>query len=182
MLPPAARPSALTVPSCATPKVRGPLGERVAVDSDFALVAVNTSADNDLYAANGNTWLHLDAHSFSTSPATGVFMSTGAVPQPLPAGYAATGNAYAIRFSGSAIGPARPGVLSLFYQPDRIAGATGLSIHRWNPTTNAWEAMGGQLDEVHHLVSVRFDRVGIYALLAEETPVASKTYLPVILR
>lgn len=160
----------------------GPLGEPVALDSDFALLTVDTSADNDLYTADGNAWLHLDAHSFATPSTMAVLMPTGAVPQPLPAGYAATGNAYAVRFSGSSTGPARPGVLSLFYPPDRIAGAAGLSIHRWNPTTNAWESLGGQVDAVHNAVSVRFDRVGIYALLAAETPAASKIYLPVILR
>jgi hypothetical protein len=91
------------------------------------------------------------------------------------------GNAYAIRFSGSRSILEKPAVLKLFYPPDLAGGLAGLGIYRWDPAARMWEALGGELDAGQRSVAVRFDRVGIYALLAVEGT-TRRAYLPIIAR
>ena len=161
----------------------GPQGQQVAVDSNFSLLEVDVNQESDLYSADGNMQLHLDEGSFSSGNVYAVLMPSGAVPQPLPPGRRAVGNAYAIRFSVYTQ-TARSGVLKLFYHPDLLAGGTDphtLSIYRWDAGALTWESLGGELDEGQRSMTVRFDRIGIYALLAAEGPM-ERVYLPLVMR
>jgi len=159
----------------------GPLGEMVAVDSDFSLLTVDVTEEEDLYTADGNVWLHLDRESAGTGNVYAVLMPSGAVPQPLPPGRRVVGNAYSIQFSGARPRLERPGVLKLFYHPGLVGNPAGLGIYRWDVGTATWKPLGGELDEGQRSVSVSFDRFGIYALLAAEGPV-ERVYLPMVVR
>jgi hypothetical protein len=156
-------------------------GELITVDSDYSLLAVDATIENDLYSADGHLWLHLDRESAGRVNVYVALTPTGAVPQPLPAGRRVVGNAYAIRFSGSRSILEKPAVLKLFYPPDLAGGLAGLGIYRWDPAARMWEALGGELDAGQRSVAVRFDRVGIYALLAVEGT-TRRAYLPIIAR
>lgn len=157
----------------------GPVGETVALDSDFSLHPVNASQEGDFYTADGNLWLHLDQGS-TGEDAYAVLMPTSGMP-PLPSGLRAIGHAYAVEFSGARARLARPGLLKLFYHPDLAVGAVGLSIYRWNQVAEVWEAQASEHDAGQRAAAARFDQPGIYVLLGVEGDV-ERTFLPVIAR
>ena len=159
----------------------GSLGEMVAVDSNYSLLAVDATEESELYSPDGNLWLHLGQGSAGSGTVYAVLMSSGAVPQPLPPGRRVVGNAYAIQFSGARPRLERPGVLKLFYHPDLVGNPVGLGVYRWDVGTATWEPLGGELDEGQRSVSVSFERFGIYALLAAEGPV-EQVFLPMMVR
>ena len=160
----------------------GGLGQRVTVDSDFHLARIDVAAGQDLYTPDGGAWLHLDPHSFPMSNVCMALMPTGAVPQPLPSGMTAVGNAYSIRASGGHMILERPGVLRLFYEREDLGpgvGADALHIARWDGSV--WQLFPSQPDPERHAVSARTSQLGIYALLAAEGPL-ERAFLPVVAR
>lgn len=165
--------------------VRGldPAGSTVTADSNYSLLAVDLSKENDIYSPDGNLWLHLDAGASDAGTMYTVLMPSGSIPQPLPFGRKSIGNAYAIRFSGGRLVLDRPGVLKLFYPPDRTGRSADLAIYRWDPAAETWQILGGELDTDRRSLAVAFNRAGIYALLAMDTALPKeKTYLPLLLR
>lgn len=159
-------------------------GQLVSLDNDFHLARVDRNSDQDFYAPDGAAWLHLAAGSFPQSNVAIVLMPTGAVPQPLPAGMRAMGNAYSIRVSGGITEtvPGHAAVLRLFYAPDDL-GATrpaDLRIARWDGA--AWQFLSGQADTERFTVAAQTDRLGIYVLLAPAEAADRRIYLPVMLR
>jgi len=162
----------------------GGIGQIVGLDNDFHLAQVASAEDQDFYSPDGAAWLHLDAGSFAQGNVNIILMPTGAVPQPLPAGMRALGNAYSIRVSGGITGTVagRDAVLRLFYAPDDLVAASpaDLRIARWDGT--AWRLLTGQLDPERFTVAVQTDRLGVYALLAPEAVEGPRVYLPVLLR
>ncbi len=172
---------AATAPGIGVLHVRGlgPVGETVALDSDFSLHPVDASQEGDFYTADGNLWLHLDRGS-TGDDAYAVLMPSGGMP-PLPAGLRSIGHAYAVQFSGARSRLARPGVLKLFYHPDLTLGAFGLSIYRWNESAEVWEALASEHDAGQRAVAASFDRPGIYVLLGVEGEV-ERTFLPMMAR
>lgn len=160
----------------------GGVGQVVSLDNDFHLAPVAGVEGQDFYSPDGAAWLHLDAGSFAQSNVSLILMPTGAVPQPLPAGTKALGNAYSIRASGGITETVAEhhAVLRLFYKPDdlNMTLPTDLRIARWDGL--AWQILGGQPDPERFTVAAQTGRLGIYVLLAPEESEGHRVYLPVV--
>jgi hypothetical protein len=154
----------------------------ISQDADFNLVPVNVVAEQDLCVPDGVACLHLEPNSFAQTNVSMVLMPSGAIPQPLPAGLTAVGQAYSLRASGGVTGTARPAVLRLFYDPARLGpGVTpaNLQIAFWNGTN--WQVRPSKLDPEHLTISAVINELGIYALLEPSSWGGSpRIYLPQI--
>lgn len=159
-------------------------GQHATVDGDFHLAQADVAAEQDLYTPDGAAWLHLDPASFAAANVYVALLPTGAVPQPLPTGLIALGNAYSIRASGGITDTARPGVLRLLYEPADLPGGVApadLRIARWDDHAGAWQLLPGEPDPERYAVVAQADRFGIYALLAPARVEGQETYLPLLL-
>ena len=155
-------------------------GGLISQDADFHLTAVDVTAEQDLSTPDGVAWLHMEPNSFAQTNVSMVLMPTGAIPQPLPAGFMALGQAYSLRASGGITGTLRPVVLRMVYNPGQLgAGVTpaDLQIAYWNGVS--WQPRPGQLDAEHLTVSTIVHDLGIYALLMPASPSGRRQiYLP----
>ena len=142
-------------------------GDNIRQDLNYHLGAVNGDTEQNLYSPDGAAWLHLEPGSFTQSNVSMVLMPTGAIPQPLPTGMIAVGQAYALRASGGIIGTTHAAVLRRSYDPSQLGGGATpavLSIARWNGS--GWQIKSSQLDLEHLTVSAVVEDLGIYVLLA----------------
>lgn len=155
-------------------------GDNIRQDLNYHLGAVDSDTEQNLYSPDGAAWLHLEPGSFTQSNVSMVLMPTGAIPQPLPTGMIAVGQAYALRASGGITGTEHPAVLRLFYDPTRLGNGmtpADLRIARWNDVD--WQVQPSQPDPDHLAISAVVNDLGIYVLLAASPSNSGpRLYLP----
>ena len=114
-------------------------------------------------------------------------MPPGAVPGPLPPGLVLIGDPYDVTASGALVTLERPAVLKLRYDRSLVRSLPeGLGIYRWNPVSEAWQAVPGEIDKQQKAIVAPVTTLGTYALLSppgswmDQLPNA--IFLPIILR
>ncbi len=100
-----------------------------------------------------------------------VVMSTNASPGPLPAGYNLVGKPYAMRPSGSLTQSEKFMTLKLGYYEPLPTGSDAhtLAVMGWNPNSQAWETLEGDLFDDNNCLAFSTKTFGLYALVAAPT-------------
>jgi hypothetical protein len=163
----------------------------ISLNSTYALQAAPRARVTDLYSADGNLHVHLDADTLPVD-AYAVLSPLNAAPSQPPEGLQIVGNVYDIKLSGALEEVEQPFVLTLRYDPEILKGdfigPQTLHIYRWqpdpdpaNPADQAhWAALGSVWLAEDNSVSIATDRFGVYALMG--ISVAESTYLPIIVK
>ena len=159
----------------------------VRVQSAYRLPRGVRGQSQDSYSGEGDLELHLEPGSLPGGAAYVVVMTPGAVPGPVPAGLVLGGDPYAVTASGAMVALEKPGVLKLHYDGALVGQVLeGLSIYRWDPNSERWQAMPGSLDAGQKAVVATVTTLGTYALLAPEgpwtEPLPNTVFLPIILK
>src|SRR5690606_3981543 len=134
--------------------------QTIAVNSDFSMLKVTTTTNQDLFTPEGRGWLHLAPDSFPAGNVYLIFMPTGAVPQPLPEDMAVVGAAYSLRASGRLTNFRHPALLSPFrYRADvgPCVDPASIQIGAW--TGEEWTLHPGQVDEDHNAITTTITRL-----------------------
>jgi hypothetical protein len=159
-------------------------GGLVRLQSTYRLQRVLNDRGQDVYSDDGNLSLHLDEGSLPGDEAYLVVMPPGMLPGPLPAGLALVGDPYDVTASGALAELDLPGVLKLRYDGALIDSSSvleGLGIYRWDPNSEAWRVVPGELDEEQRALVAPVTALGTYALLAPSIS-PHVVLLPIILK
>jgi hypothetical protein len=148
---------------------------------------VSNDRSYDVYSTDGNLSLHLDSGSLPGDEAYLVIMPPGAVPGPLPDELVLVGDSYDVTASGALVTLEKPAVLKLRYDQALVRSSSapqGLGIYRWNPVSETWQAVPGELDEGRKAMAAPVTTLGTYALLASPGSWTwpNAVFLPVVLR
>jgi hypothetical protein len=158
----------------------------IRLQSTYRLQHVTNNQGYDVFSDDGNLNLRIDSGSLPGTSAYVVVMSPGALPGPLPAGLTLVGDAYDVTISGALAELAKPASLELHYDRALVgttAAPAGLAIYRWDPNSQAWQAVAGDLEQEHKSMTSAITALGTYALLAppgDWTKPSSTIFLPVV--
>jgi hypothetical protein len=162
-------------------------GGLVRLQSTYRLQRVLSDRSHDVYSDDGNLSLHLEPGSLLGDEAYFVVMPPGAVSGPLPAGLALVGDPYDVTGSGALVTLEQPAILKLHYDGALVISASataGLGLHRWDPTSETWQAVPASVNEGQRVMVAPVTVLGTYALLGPDSivpPPGQKTFLPIIL-
>ena len=164
-------------------------GGLVRLQSTYRLQQVTNERSHDVYSNDGNLSLHLEPGSLPGNEAYLVVMPPGAVPGPLPAGLVLLGDPCDVTASGALVALENPAILKLHYDGALVNSSSappGLGIYRWDPTSETWQAISGNLDEEQKAMVAPVTTLGTYGLLAPPgswmEPLPYGVFLPIILK
>ncbi len=155
----------------------------------YHLQQIHNDRSQDVYANDGNLSLHFDTASLPGDSGYLIITPPGAIPGSPPAGMLVVGDPYNLTLSGAVVNLQKPAVLKMIYHQallDAQWAPQDLQIYWWNPSSQTWEAIPGEVDEYQKAIVAQVTRLGIYALMAPgagTTPIQDEwVYLPVIIR
>jgi hypothetical protein len=160
----------------------------VRLQSTYRLQQVVNQQGQDVYSNDGNLSLYVESGSLPGNEIYFVVMPPGAVPGPLPTGLVLVGDPYDVTASGAVVSLQRPAVLTLRYDGALVNPAqtpAGLGIYRWNPVSQVWQAVPGNLDEDRKAMVASVTILGTYALLASPgswSEPTQRVFLPIIIK
>jgi len=154
-------------------------GQHVDLFTTYRLQEVQNSRRQDVFADDGNVYLHMAGASLP-GPIAYVVVTPGSLPGPFPAGLQLVGDVYDLSASGSSPRLQRPAILTFHYDAAVVGSQApaGLALYHWDPNNSTWQQVAGALDPSDRAVVAAVRPLGSYALLAPAS--VPRAYLPIV--